>query len=282
VIVISFTGGLGNQLFQYAFGRKLAATTGQQLFFEIETYKTDYLRRSFVLNHFDISARSIPSLVQRKMLVKRTKLNNVLNNLGLIEIFEETDFSFKPDFLAAPKWINYYKGFWQTQRYFEDIRELLLEELQCKTDRLYQIKNELTGDNETISIHIRRKDYLNDDRYGFVGEMYYKNAIEYFQNKGIGSKYIVFSDDINWCKTFLSGLENTTFIGPEYNLKDYEELQLMSWCSHHIIANSSFSWWGAWLCKKPNHLVIRPETPFREPSLYYEHHYPENWIALEN
>ncbi|HRO41254.1 MAG TPA: alpha-1,2-fucosyltransferase [Flavipsychrobacter sp.] len=282
MVITSFTGGLGNQLFQYAFGKQLAAANKQRLYLEIESYKTDYLNRKFLLDRYSINAQFVSETVQKRILTKGTKVNSLLKRLDLIQTVEESGFIFQPQVATANKWINYYKGYWQSYKYFEEIRSLLLKEFSCKTEGLEKAKQEIFTGATTISIHIRRKDYLHDDRYGFVGESYYRDALQYLQQKDVQGSYLIFSDDIEWCKTFFSDLENVTYIGDRYGLEDYEELQLMANCDHHIIANSSFSWWGAWLGKNPHQIVVRPERPFREPSLLYEHHYPTHWIAVAN
>lgn len=282
MIITTLTGGLGNQLFQYAFGRSLALRSGQKLYLETESYKADYLSRKFLLSHYRIQSQVIPSLVQKRVLTDRTKVNNILKRFHLIDTYRETDFSFKPQFCTPRSYINYYIGFWQSYRYFQDIRGVLLGEFTCATENLDAVKRKVWTGPSHISIHVRRKDYLNDDRYGFVGEAYYRQALQHLQEKGVSGHYLIFSDDIDWCKSFFSDLQGTTFIGPEYRLEDYEELQLMAACDHHIIANSSFSWWGAWLGTNPTQQVLRPRNPFREPSLFYQHHYPEHWTVIDN
>ena len=133
--------------------------------------------------------------------------------------------------------------------------------------------------SNTVAVHVRRTDYLKDDRYGFLGEDYYRNALNIIKQKLSNPTIIFFSDDMLWCKKVFEN-DSIFFCEDPVWKDDFLQLYLMSKCKHQVISNSSFSWWGAWLNQNVNKIVIRPVRPFRDVSLYYENHYPTDWIAI--
>jgi hypothetical protein len=281
LVVVSFIGGLGNQLFQYAVGRKVSIAQSELLFFDKTSYLNDYYNRKLSIGCLNVRVKNLPDFVAKKFFTPHTKMNRLIKKLSLLDERFEENFSYKPQVLSTKKIITYLNGYWQSYKYFQDIRDVLLTELVTNSKNIEQLKAEISFNASSVSIHIRRKDYLNDERYGFLGLSYYLNAIEFLNKKMNGAHFFVFSDDIEWCKLNLKIEEKVTYISGQFNLSDWEELMVMSYCSHHIIANSSFSWWGAWLCRNPNQIVIRPRKPFKDSSLLYEHYYPENWTSLD-
>ncbi len=278
MVIISLTGGLGNQLFQYAFGRKLAIASGQRLFLSAETFLTDYLQRSFALSPFPVKAKLLSHRQYQYFLQPGGRGYGWLKRLRLLNIVED-DNLIRHD-IAPAFGVNHYRGYWQTARYFEDIRPALLEELTISNDAIARFRHKIQHSGTPVCVHVRRKDYLNDERFGFLGLDYYLEAISYFSEHFKDVCFFVFSDDIEWCKLQFGETERFVFIDPSFGFRDYEELQLMTACKHHIIANSSFSWWGAWLCPNVSQIVIRPEQPFRDASLQYEAYYPDNWKII--
>lgn len=134
----------------------------------------------------------------------------------------------------------------------------------------------------SVSVHIRRGDYVQNkaagDFHGICSLSYYQTAMKLLSDKFKQAHFYVFSDDLEWCRQNIRCEQSLTFV----NLSNAaSELYLMSRCSHHIIANSSFSWWGAWLNPSPEKIVIAPQTWFRDPSAQTEDIYCENWIRIE-
>lgn len=282
MIAVALSGGIGNQLFQYAFGRALAVHSRQGLWLCRRSFQTDYLQRQYLLHHFRVQATTLPPFISWKLLTPGTRAFRVLDALHLIGVYEENDFSYKTD--AVPdKFIHYFKGHWQSHRYFSGIRMQLLQELVLSEPIVQKLRAHVgTTGEETVCVHVRRKEYLADQRYGFLGEDYYHRALKLMSERVVNARYLIFSDDMDWCRKQFEGLGPLQFVTRELGLKDYEELMMMTLCHHHIVANSSFSWWGAWLCQHPSQVVVRPADPFRDPSLYYEDYYPDHWLTVSN
>jgi hypothetical protein len=282
LVIVSLNGGLGNQLFQYALGRKLSIQNKETLLLDFSILKTDYLGRKLVLDNFRVKGKIIDSIWIRKIVTNNTRLNRIVKYFNLLTESTEQRFNFKPEILDKKSMINYFNGFWQSYKYFQDIRETLLKELVISTPQIADVEKKLNFNSSTVCIHVRRKDYLKDNRYGFVGEVYYYKAISLITAHVPNPHFIVFSDDIEWCKNNLNLKQRVTYLSGEFKLTDWEELIVMSKCHHHITANSTFSWWGAWLCNNAQQIVTRPSKPFKDSSLLYEYHYPDSWIAVIN
>ena len=273
---IKFAGGLGNQLFQYAAARSLMKA-GDILLFNLNDYNDDDYGRTFSLLKYCVKGKIILSDTGKKIFKPQTKLNSFLNRLGLFNLIKEKGFFIQPELhIQCCKTFTSLQGYWQSEKYFYRIRKTLLEEL---VPQQIPALTDVMSKKDTVAVHVRRTDYLNDDRYGFLGEEYYYKAIKFMKKKLYKPKFIFFSDDIEWCKSSFEN-ENISFCQEPNWQADYLQLFLISKCSHQIIANSSFSWWGAWLNLNNEKLVIRPQKPFMDQSLHYENYYPSNWIAL--
>jgi hypothetical protein len=275
---IKFKGGLGNQLFQYATGRSICIRFGiPVLYFNVSEYKNESLSRNFSLKQFCTSGHMPYQTVVRKIFISNTKLNRFFTGIGLHSTIKEGGFILqhlkpKKTLLAS------LDGYWQSPYYFESIRKTLLKELQPLHIPTFP---EWVKKDNTVAVHIRRTDYLNEKRYGFIGLNYYTKAMSYFREKLNEPLFVIFSDDLNWCREYITG-SDVLYLQEKDWSKDYLELYLMSKCKHQIIANSSFSWWGAWLNGNENKTVIRPLRPFIDETLLYESHYPKEWISIQN
>lgn len=275
LIEVNFNGGLGNQLFQYATARGIMKNT-DFLFLNVNSYYDDYLERKFKLFKYNIKGSLNKNKLIEKSFIPFTKINIILCKLNLYSLIKENSFFIQYDIKKKTKFFTSILGFWQSEIYFKNIRNELLFEL---TPKVIPDLPEIIKFRNTVGVHIRRTDYLNDLRYGFIGEVYYWNAISLIKKKVINPCFVIFSDDLQWCKNFFN--EESIFFCDEFDWQeDYHQLYLMSKCKHQIIANSSFSWWGAWLNTNPEKIIIRPKTPFRDPTLLYENYYPTNWIAM--
>ena len=275
---LKIVGGLGNQLFQYAAGRSLSIKKNiPYLLLNSESYKNDPFGRKFGLSNFRVKGSVLQNEMLRKVFRKGTKINRVISGCPLYNIIEEDGLKLQP-IADKTRFITSLSGYWQSDFYFSDIYNILLEEL-VPLD-LPALPGLFNGKN-TVAVHIRRSDYLGDRRFGALGEQYYHDAIELAKRKIDKPSFIFFSDDIGWCKEKFKG-EGFSFCDDLAWERDYLQLYLMSKCAHQIIANSSFSWWGAWLNSDPGKIVIRPERPFADQSLMYESYYPKEWISINN
>jgi hypothetical protein len=268
MIITSIYGGLGNQMFQYAIGKSIA--TINNIDFKIDTYKinnSNFIARDFSLSKFNISAEHAElsevknfhcskylDFIFGKLYQKNIRLSN--------KIFEKKQFHFDRNMLAISS--GYLDGYWQSFKYFEGIREILLKEFTL-VDEL-NFKNKLIFDKiielNSVSIHIRRGDYVKDEKnnaiYNVFGIEYYHKAINFISKKINKPYFFVFSDDLEWASQNLS-LNNATFVDVNSTKNPEIDLILMANCKHNIIANSTFSWWGAWLNENSQSITIAPK-----------------------
>lgn len=275
---IKFKGGLGNQLFQYATARNLCIEKKiSYLLLNTESYKNDSLGRSFSLTKLQVKGTVIKSNRVKKIFRKHTKINKIFTAFSLHKNITEDNFSIQ-EIKEKTGLLTSLDGYWQSQVYFNNIRHILLKEF---TPLYLPVLPDWVAEKNTIAVHVRRKDYLTEKRYGFLGTDYYEAAITMLNQKLTDPLFVFFSDDIYWCKTTFRS-NRIIFCEDEQWDTDYLQLYLISKCAHQVIANSSFSWWGAWLNTNPQKIVIRPAKPFKEKSLLYEYHYPEEWISVNN
>ena len=263
--LIKLNGGLGNQLFQYAHARDLELHS-EKIEFDVSFFHGNRAAvdtaRNFKLNNFNIRTRAKFSPKKHSII---DVLDKVKRKIGInVEVF------------------------YQNEKYFSKSTDVIREELTLKnplsTKTLEWQKAILTSNNST-SLHVRRGDYVSDSKtnsyHGTCDVEYYKKALETLVGK-IGNKNIeifVFSDDITWAKDNLTFPYSTRFVS-DPNIPDYEEMYLMSLCKHNIIANSTFSWWGAWLNKNPNKIVIGPKQWFRNKASEELDILPKEWITI--
>ena len=260
MIIIKIKGGLGNQLFQYATGRAVALHHKLPLKLDLTIFKTYKLHR-YLLDHFSIQA----DIATENEIIKLKGGDNVilsaLRKTGFIKrksyIKEKRSSHF--DASVFKNNFVYLDGYWQNELYFTDIRELLLPELTSSSSisdlgcaYLESIKN-----SNSVSLHVRRGNYLNTKNINVLDIDYYMKAADYIRKNVAKPTFYVFSDDLEWCKNSLGFLEDCIYV--DRTQTDVDDLKLMSFCRHNIIANSSFSWWGAWLNQNPKKTVIAPK-----------------------
>lgn len=291
MIISKISHGLGNQLFQYAIARKMALDRKASLYLDLRyfehTYATD-THRSFRLNHFNVKYHRFEQSPVLVYLSKLTKLFPERSFSPFFKLVREGNDGFNREALQQEAWFLYLSGFWQSEKYFKDIQEVLQKELTLKTAPSVlceSYRSYIQKEETSVSLHIRRGDYVNNaqfkDQFGFLGLDYYKEAIALFQKEDADVRFFVFSDDLEWVKENLNFEPNLTFVECSGENIDIEELMLMRACQHHIIANSSFSWWGAWLNENKNKKVVAPKKWFNNlPGLNTDDLIPEDWIRL--
>ncbi|MCX2450385.1 alpha-1,2-fucosyltransferase [Pedobacter sp. PLR] len=283
--IIRFLGGLGNQMFQYAFYKAI-----EKRFPDVKADLTgfkDYpLHNGLELERiFDIQLTKVTPLINdlyntdnRNWILR--KLRRLLN---LKNAYKRDDhpFTFDPGVFQNSEFL-YYWGYWQNQGYFIDIAEEIKAAFTFKlplNEENQQILQQIKEAN-SIAVHIRRGDYLKDPLLGgCCGKDYYQQAIDVIQKTTANPQFFIFSDDISWCKESLS-LTGATFISWNKGQDSYIDMQLMSQCKHNIIANSSFSWWAAWLNQHPNKIVIGPNKWVNDPLYAGNNIIPPDWIQL--
>lgn len=267
MIIVKIIGGLGNQMFQYAYAKTLQQK-GYQVKIDITNLKNHKPPRSFQLNQFKID------------LENSKPLSNFLTRLGFRRSLREKSLLFDKKFLEVPQ-REYIQGYFQTEKYFTNNRALLLKQFVVKKELSNSTINylkEITIQKNACSLHIRKSDCSTEEQANGARETYdltyYNEAIKLILDKFSESHFFIFSDDISWAKKNLK-LSNSTHI--EHTVIPHEDLHLMSLCKHNITANSSFSWWGAWLNQHQNKTVIAPKKWFtnKENELACAH-----WIQL--
>ncbi|MBC8152226.1 MAG: alpha-1,2-fucosyltransferase [Bacteroidetes bacterium] len=290
MIIARITSGLGNQLFQYALARSLALRNDTSLCFDLsyyrQAYETDTVR-AFRLDRFDIEYTALNASPYRYV----SKGTRLLPNRTLkpwFEFVKERQFHFDPGVFEAQAKFVTLDGFWQSARYFADYETIIRKELTFNrpTGPVFETyKEEIDGSEHPISLHIRRGDYVShpefSQSFGFVGLDYYRAAIAYVIQRLPTARFFIFSDEPDWVSQHLVLDYPHCFVTSTGSDADLDDLQLMSLCRHHIIANSSFSWWGAWLNADAGKLVITPHAWFRnKPDWNTIDLIPATWLRL--
>lgn len=279
-VIIKITDGLGNQLFQYAYGRALAEKLNCDLKFDLSWYNQTeerFTKRNYLLDNFKINASIATSIEIQKLKLPQFPIifNSIYYRWQYILPYFKRDYIKEKTFqydsnLSNIRKKTYLEGFWQSYLYFKDIRPQLLKEIILKNSLNRQAifyKNTIEHEN-AVMVHVRRGDYTNrvkNPEHILQPINYYNRALEHIISKINRPHFFVFSDDLNWVKSNINIPEKTTYIDGNI-LNPVEDLILMSLCKHHIIANSSFSWWGAWLSTNEEKLVIAPQKWFSESS----------------
>lgn len=275
MITVNLKGGLGNQMFQYAAARALANRNQDSLCLVRSSSKND-IGRPFSLTHFKITAEiNTPDSVPLWQRIETWFLQKIKRQFYVG--FEPAILNLKGDI--------YLDGYFQSEKYFLDQAETIKKDLELKNPLSpFAAKNlhAIEADDLSVSLHIRRGDYLKHGEFSNIATLdYYKQATEKMRGLiGDNARFYIFSDDIAWCKENLPFINEPVFISSP-DLADYEEMFLMSCCKHQIIANSSFSWWSAWLNKNPNKIVIAPRRwSNHHDQDWYHDIIPEKWIRI--
>ncbi len=260
MIIVKFIGGLGNQMFQYAFFKRLVESSKQIVKADVLGFNNYELHNGFELeNIFKISVgkANLKEINQTTDIYRNVflRLKKRLFGIKLNHIKEE-QYVFNERF----KGNIYLDGYWQSEKFFPADKQEMRNSFEFKntlTNKNFEISEEIKAVT-SISVHIRRKDYVNNKVYYQCDAQYYNKAIMYMREKIENPKFYIFSDDIQWVIDNLEFIRDVQFVNHNFGLESYVDMQLMSLCKHNIIANSSFSWWGAWLNQNPEKIVIVP------------------------
>jgi len=290
MIIGRVSSGLGNQLFQYAVARHLALKNKTTLYLDLSYYRQLYdtdTPRYFKLGHFGIKYRTL----QDSPLQYVSKATKLLPNRSLPPFFvflKEQHFHFDENVVRTSGGCITLDGFWQSEAYFRESADSIRQDLTLTSPpspEFSQYEEQIKATPTPVSLHVRRGDYVNHPEFsktfGFIGLDYYQKALEQLNERVETPRLFIFSDDKDWVKQNLTLPDNTVFVqntGPDGDVAD---LVLMSRCRHHIIANSSFSWWGAWLNPRADKLVISPKHWYRnQPTWNTKDLLPATWMAL--
>jgi hypothetical protein len=301
MIIVRLKGGLGNQMFQYAFGRNLAIRNNSELkldlsylndrkpkaFFIFRDFELDiFEHNSEIANDSDLLKFDVPGsgYFERRNHLKFQNSINEFNENNYYYLLE-SKFDFMPEALNFPK-NSYIDGYWQSEKYFYEIANSLRGDFKFKFS-LDDHSNELEKyiqDTNSVCIHVRYgylKNFRDKFVHGFVGLNYINSAIKIIKQKVNNPKLFIFSDYPDWCQENIKTDLPVSFPELEYpGLKNHEYFKLISQCKHYVISNSSFSWWGAWLSDNPDKIVIAPKKWFRLSLNNTKDLCPQNWIRI--
>lgn len=298
-------GGLGNQLFQYALARTLAEKNHSIFKLDISWFDDPrHIHRKYRLDKFNIVERIASAAEINKITGKSKKglAKKIFNYVQkrkpyfrrrIIQGYGYRNFSFDPNILKVSS-IVYLDGYWQSEKYFKNFKNIIREEFFVKTlpDRNnLEILDQII-DRESICIHFRTKQRWRGDSvanpdtiefHGICSLKYYNTAIEMIKKKVENPHFFVFSDCIEWVRENFKSDLPTTFVDYNYvEEREFEDLRLMMHCKHYIIANSTFSWWAAWLNPKQEKIVIAPKRWFADEKMNSQTQdlIPEAWVRL--
>ncbi len=293
-IIVRLMGGLGNQMFQYAFGRALSIQRNCELeldltFLEKRDSDQEYTLRKYELNIFnikaDIASKKKVGVIRRAIdhpLLRR--FYHRLPGVFSYRILKEQKFSFKP-VDSSLKCSYYLEGYWQSEKYFKSVEAEIRKDFEfiSQADGMNKELYDRINECESVSIHIRRGDLVSlksaSDFHGTCSDDYYEKGISIIKQRLKNPVFFIFTDDPIWAAShkLFSGYQIVDWNSGE---KGFEDLRLMSNCKHHIIANSSFSWWGAWLNRRTDKIVIAPKNWFRDSSIDTSDLIPESWRRI--
>ncbi|HEY8267835.1 MAG TPA: alpha-1,2-fucosyltransferase [Xanthobacteraceae bacterium] len=281
MVLVTLRGGLGNQMFQYAIGRSIAEKHGRRLVLDDLALEVEHLgrtKRSYALGVFDIDAE-LTSQVQ----LEQVQLEKAATQALLMQELR----GFHQEVLNAhPEAQLQLQGFWQNEKYFADIAPLLRGQFRMKPGPwdASPWRPAIETDSSAVCVHVRRQDYLKEAgaALGFIGRDYYERATTAIARAVPDCHFFFFSDDIPWCKENLSLGFPSSFVAHSDQRGDftYTDFRLMTLCRHFIVANSSFSWWAAWLGSDPRKIVIAPKIWFRELPFASADIVPAAWLRM--
>lgn len=278
---VALTGGLGNQLFIYAFCEELRARGHNvSLFIQHRTNLKKYGHQGYELEKlFDVKAHSnlaskqaaflLMLFSQFLRLVPARHRTTLYKLIGIDIVMVPENFIYYPEVFKFKNRNELFRGTWQSELFFANAKNIVRKRFVFKTELLSAqtktIANQMLSEN-SVSIHIRRGDYLSDQYVnGFAGVCtmeYYQKAIEHIKVQVKNPQFYVFTDDSAWVNENFK-LTNAVFVQHNTGSNSWQDMYLMSQCKHNIIANSSFSWWGAWLNANPEKMVIAPKLWWR-------------------
>jgi hypothetical protein len=293
MVIVRLNGGLGNQLFQYAAGRRLSIFHRTPIKIDLGIY--DYHK----LRCYSLTSFRIKESIATKSEVAKAQEKYLKNSLGGIpgliwkfkwrrrwSLVKEFYLGpYNPEILHTTRNV-YLDGYWQSEKYFIDVQDVIRQEFTVRNELSFECKAiaALITSTNSVSLHVRRADYVSDSEthqtHGVCNLEYYKKCIDLVKTRVSNPYFFVFSDDISWCKENLHFDVPTTFVTHGGAKGDYEDFRLMSLCKHNVIANSSFSWWAAWLNTNPDKMILAPRKWLNDSKYNTQDVIPDRWIKI--
>lgn len=275
MIICNIIGGLGNQMFQYAAARALALRRGAELVLDVSDFDGYGLHQGFELARIfslDVAIADRQSI--RRVLgwqsgktVRRFLRKAPFSMLRSSRLVIEPGFTYWSG-LADISLPVYLLGYWQSEKYFSDVADEIRQDFTFRAEqegRNAELASQMVSEN-AISLHVRRGDYVSNKKtlatHGICSLEYYQRAVALLAERVENPVFYVFSDDMAWVRDNLQIDFPVHYVDHNRGSQSYNDMRLMSLCKHHIIANSSFSWWGAWLNQSASKIVIAPKNWF--------------------
>lgn len=298
MVTVLLRGGLGNQMFEYAAALGLAEKYHTDVVLDTTMIVDRFPRRQLSFRNYDLD---VFALVPKITVLSRIAnvfpvpglwvgldlpliaTRNMLGTQKLIK--EKEEHVFDPGVMDAGA-NAYLWGFWQTPKYFEGAENAVRN--------AFKFRHPLEGEAEkvaeriknvnSVALHVRRGDYLSSkykDLYGGTNLEYYKKAVEYIGARAKDPEFFIFSDDIAWCRENIKTSFKTNYMTDETaGPKASFHMQLMALCKHNIIANSTFSWWAAWLNANPGKIIIASMHWYADPKMKGDGIIPDAWVRI--
>jgi len=299
MIIIRLWGGLGNQMFQYAYGYSVAKRYGADLILDTTFYTDKFLKENSRFtkqilkiteypldysNTINVSEQiAIFKLLQRKTVNRIIRIPKHFSfSCGNgYRYIKETRFEYSDHLIAVSGDKLYLDGYWQSSKYFEQYKDEIGKQFNIVQNSIIEEANQIgiTQEN-SVAIHIRMGDYTSSKHKSMNGlyllpMQYYKNAMNEIKYNIPNSHFFVFTNNVEKARAAFEGIPGITFVNEERKLSDFQEMHLMSMCKHQIIANSTYSWWAAWLNKNKQKIIYSPDIVFANRDIV-----PDNWIKI--
>jgi len=294
LIVVKLMGGLGNQMFQYAAGRSLSLRLGTELKMDrsfLDGPQTGNTPRSYELGGYCVredfaDSREVAELNGRKATRWQTALLRLRQEAGLSRyrpnVLREKGSRFQPEFLTVSGDV-YMEGYWQSEKYFSGVSDVIRREFSIRLPlegRDAELADALERE-DSVSVHVRRGDYVQQPEtmqfHGVCGEEYYRRCMDIVSQRIRNPHFVVFTDEPGLAREGFRTRHRVTFIDWDAPRPGSTDLELMCRCRHHVLANSSFSWWGAWLGTSPGNIVLAPARWFNNPEMDTRDLLPVSW-----
>lgn len=292
MVISNIIGGLGNQMFQYAAGRALSLERGQSLRLDVSGFAGYALHQGFELQRvFDCQAEIATEADVRDVLgwqfssgIRRVLIRPSMAVFRRHGFVVEPHFHYWPEIKHVPQ-NCYLVGYWQSEKYFRDVATDIRADFIFKSplaNRNAELAGQIAQVN-AVSLHVRRGDYANSPKtaatHGLCPLDYYRAAIQHIAERVDQPYFFIFSDDPSWVKENLKIKFPCQYVDHNQGTASYNDMRLMSMCKYHIIANSSFSWWGAWLNPDPEKIVVAPKKWFANDNDVNDL-IPQGWVTL--
>lgn len=280
MIVAKLIGGLGNQMFQYAFGRYLAIKYNTELLIDVAGFKNT--NRSYGLDVFEIDC-AIVDLISKEGFVSYD--HNMMTQVTKNILFEKGMGFNREAYTVGDNVVL--QGYWQSEKYFSTIAPVIRNDFKVRLSASDQNRETLAQIKEitSVCVHIRRGDMAYDpkirDVHGLIPLTYYKYCMQQMVVSCNDPHFFIFTDDPIWVMNHTKVLSQPFTIIYWNQFRDYDDFRLMQNCKHHIIANSTFSWWSAWLCNNPDKIVVVPKQWIQDESRINPDLIPNEWVVVD-